>query len=137
MRRRETWALQQKANGWYLVWNVPKAIRGLPMFGGRRLYTKTLQTGDLKEAQRKRDLIIANFDRLVAQAEEAPKRLRFNAYIEEIQQAIREAEQRIEAVVLPGGQEVVVEPEGLHHAYDVEAAIARGDEGKRPATTVW
>lgn len=128
MRRRETWALQQKANGWYLVWNVPKAIRGLPMFGGRRLYTKTLQTGDLKEAQRKRDLIIANFDRLVAQAEEAPKRLRFNAYIEEIQQAIREAEQRIEAVVLPGGQEVVVEPEGLHHAYDVEAAIARGDE---------
>ena len=39
MRRRETWALQQKANCWYLVWNVPKAIRGLPMFGGRRLYT--------------------------------------------------------------------------------------------------
>ncbi|WP_407706254.1 DUF6538 domain-containing protein [Aeromonas veronii] len=61
MKRRETWALQQKANVWYLVWNVPKAIRGLPMFGGRRLYTKTLQTGDLKEAQRKRDLVIPPF----------------------------------------------------------------------------
>ncbi|WP_253264853.1 DUF6538 domain-containing protein [Aeromonas media] len=121
MKRRETWALQQKANVWYLVWNVPKAIRGLPMFGGRRLYTKTLQTGDLKEAQRKRDLIVANFDRLVAQAEEAPKRLKFNAYIEEIQQAVREAEQRIETVLLPDGQEVEVESECLYHAYDLES----------------
>ncbi len=128
MKRRETWALQQKANVWYLVWNVPKAIRGLPMFGGRRLYTKTLQTGDLKEAQRKRDLIVANFDRLVAQAEEAPKRLKFNAYIEEIQQAVREAEQRIETVLLPDGQEVEVESESLYHAYDLESAIERGNE---------
>lgn len=131
MRRRDTWALQKKANGWYLVWTVPKVIRDLPMFGGRRLYTKTLQTSDLREAQRKRDLIVANFDHLVAQAEEAPKRLRFNAYIEEIQKAVREAEQRAELVVLPDDdrhESTLVEPEGVYHAYDLEAAIARGDE---------
>ena len=92
------------------------------MFGGRRLYTKTLQTGDLKEAQRKR----ANFDRLVVQAEEAPSVCGLTLTSKRFNRPSGEAEQRIEAVVLPGGQEVVVEPEGLHHAYDVEAAIARG-----------
>lgn len=58
---RPTWALQQKGRGWFLVWTVPSALRHLPLFGGRRLYTKTLQTADLREAQYRRDAIVRQF----------------------------------------------------------------------------
>lgn len=104
-RSSTTWALQKRRNRWFLHWSVPKSIRDLPIFGGKRLYTKTLETGDLRDAQRKRDLIIANFAHLSTQAEEVSKRQRFNTYIEEIQQAVRGAEHKHEFAVLPDGQE--------------------------------
>ncbi|MFM5086985.1 DUF6538 domain-containing protein [Aeromonas media] len=66
---RPTWSLQKKAHVWYLSWAVPKSIQCLPLFSGRRLYTKTLQTGDLREAQLRRDSIIASFGQHLLEAE--------------------------------------------------------------------
>lgn len=66
---RPTWSLQKKAHVWYLSWAVPKSIQCLPQFSGRRLYTKTLQTGDLREAQLRRDSIIASFGQHLLEAE--------------------------------------------------------------------
>lgn len=66
---RPTWALQKKAHVWYLSWAVPKSIQCLPTFSGRRVYTKTLKTGDLREAQLRRDSIIASFGPHLLEAE--------------------------------------------------------------------
>lgn len=128
MRSNPTWALQKRRNRWFLHWRVPKSIQDLPLFGGKAIYTKTLETGDLREAQRKRDLIIANFERLAAQAEEAPKRLRFNAYMDEIQQTIKQAAQRLETRILPDGEEAVTDADFVFHAFDVERAVEKGDD---------
>lgn len=87
---RPTWAIQKKANVWYLAWAVPRCIQHLPLFKGRRLYTKTLQTADLREAQRRRDCIVSTFSPLMAEAE-AVKQQRdsqqFNQYLRQLQAA--------------------------------------------------
>lgn len=127
MKSRPTWALQKKRNGWFLVWSVPKSIRDLPLFGGKRLYTKTLETGDLREAQRRRDAIIARFELMVSQAEDAPKRIRFNALLSELDQAVKDAgPDSFDVLQTPSGP-VEVHSDAIHNAYDLEAAVEQGD----------
>jgi integrase len=127
MRSRPTWALQKKRNGWFLFWSVPKSIRDLPLFGGKRIYTKTLETSDLREAQRKRDAIIARFEQMAALAEEAPKRQRFNSYLAELDKALASVEGRFDEIQTENGVELV-HSEAVHHAYDLENAEIAGNE---------
>lgn len=87
---RPTWAIQKKANVWYLAWAVPRCIQHLPLFKGRRLYTKTLQTADLREAQRRRDCIVSAFSPLVVEAELTKQQQdsqQFSAYLVQLRQA--------------------------------------------------
>jgi integrase len=87
---RPTWAIQKKANVWYLAWAVPRCIQHLPLFKGRRLYTKTLCTADLREAQRRRDCIVSTFSPLVAEAESDKQQResqQFSAYLIQLRQA--------------------------------------------------
>lgn len=92
---RPTWAIQKKANVWYLAWAVPRCIQHLPLFKGRRLYTKTLQTADLREAQRRRDCIVSTFSPLLAEAEATKQQQdsqQFSAYLLQLRQAAEGSE---------------------------------------------
>lgn len=98
---RPTWAIQKKANVWYLAWSVPRCIQHLPLFKGRRLYTKSLQTGDLREAQRRRDCIVSTFSPLVVEAETAKQHQdsqQFSGYLQELTQQLA---QQLRAAALP------------------------------------
>ncbi|WP_235633906.1 tyrosine-type recombinase/integrase [Aeromonas veronii] len=127
-RRRETYALQLKSGRWYLHYSVPKILQPLPHFRGKTIYVKTLETSDLREAIIKRDAALAQFKLLADQMAQEPKRSRFNAMIEEIQEAVRASQQKLPTTIWQGNESAEIIHEDLYDAYDVENSLARGDE---------
>ncbi len=119
--------LQLRRRRYYLHWNVPAELRDHPFFGGRAIYTKTLETSDLQQARRMRDTIVAEFNELLERVRAVPRRYRFNHLLAEIRAAVEES-CRYNS---PDDDD-----EHLFHAYDVEAAVASGDIVKADAIRV-
>ncbi|MBL0581060.1 DUF6538 domain-containing protein [Aeromonas caviae] len=119
--------LQLRRRRYYLHWNVPVELRDHPFFGGRAIYTKTLETSDLQQARRMRDAIVAEFNELLERVRAAPRRHRFNHLLAEIRAAVEESNRYSS----PNDDD-----EHLFHAYDVEAAVASGDLVKADAIRV-
>lgn len=122
--------LQLRRNGWFLHWNVPTVLREHPLFNGRKIYTKTLQTSDLMEARRMRDQMIVEFERLKAEAKEAPRRMRFNSILDEIREA-KATLDREEPYM--NAHELLDAHDAIESLFDAEAAFEKGDRVKADA----
>ena len=125
--RSTTYALTSRAGRWFIHWHVPKILHNHPFFRGKTVYVKTLETSDLREAIIKRDAALAQFKLLADQMAQEPKRSRFNAMIEEIQEAVRASQQKLPTTIWQGNERAEIIHEDLYDAYDVENSLARGD----------
>lgn len=117
-------------NTWYLHWNIPRILRDDPFFSGRSIFSKSLQTEDVYEARKMRDLMVSKFQAMVTAKKVHARRSEFMAAYAEASRAKKTLESRLAYL---DDFAAIDAYDALESAFDVEAVLEKGDVIKADA----
>ncbi|MGY4107073.1 DUF6538 domain-containing protein [Aeromonas encheleia] len=111
-------SLLLRGNTWYIHWNVPKALRNNPHFKGKKIYSKTLQTKDIYEARKMRDLLVSKFRAMADLSTTYAARRAFISHLAEASKAVEETKQKL---IYLDGEKAFNAWDDLESAFNVAA----------------
>ena len=117
-------SLLLRGTTWYIHWNVPTALRNNPHFKGKKIYSKTLQTKDVYEARKMRDLLVAKFRAMADLSTTYAARRAFISHLAEASKAVEETKQKL---IYLDGEKAFNAWDDLESAFNVAAVIEKGD----------
>ncbi|MFQ2448190.1 tyrosine-type recombinase/integrase [Aeromonas caviae] len=117
-------------NTWYLHWNIPRILRDDPFFGGRSIFSKSLQTEDVYEARKMRDLMVSKFQAMVTAKKVHTRRAIFIAAYAEASRAKKELESQLTYL---DDFAAVDAYDALESAFNVESVLEKGNVIKADA----
>ncbi|MNK90232.1 site-specific tyrosine recombinase XerD [compost metagenome] len=117
-------SLLLRGNTWYIHWNVPTALRNNPHFKGKKIYSKTLQTKDVYEARKMRDLLVSKFRAMADLSTTYAARRAFISHLAEASKAVEETKQKL---IYLDGEKAFNAWDDLESAFNVAAVIEKGD----------
>lgn len=117
-------SLLLRGNIWHIHWNVPKGLRSNPLFRGKAIYSKTLQTKDVYEARKMRDMLVTQFRQMAEVSASHTARQAFMAHYAEAKKAREEYQQR---QLYMSDEDANHALDGLEAGFCVYAAVDKGD----------
>lgn len=117
-------SLLLRGRTWHIHWNVPRTLRSNPYFKGQKIYAKTLQTKDVFEARKMRDLLVSKFRQMADISATHAARSAFMVQYTKASKAVEETKRELAYV---DSVKALNAWETLESAFNVDAVIEKGD----------
>lgn len=115
-------SLLLRGNTWHIHWNVPRTLRSNPYFKGKKIYAKTLQTKDVFEARKMRDLLVSKFRQIADISATHEARCAFMVKYKEASDAVEVTKK---ALVYVDGEKAFNAWDALESAFTLEKVIEK------------